>query len=109
MDPIKVYRGVWTEDAYGDPQPPGDAKTWPLWDTFDGFFGPSNPSEPLEVGSNKIISGGEVYIRGTEPTGILPTDQVEIRGKRYDVDGEIGEWSGYAGYKGEQFAVKAAS
>lgn len=109
MEPIIVYRAVTEDDAYGDPKPVGPVSSWPVWNTFQGMFGPSNPSEPLEVGDNKVISGGEVYIRGVVPTGILASDAVGIRGRRFLVDGEVGSWSGYDGYRGDQFAVKAAS
>lgn len=106
MEPIKVYRATAEVDEYGDPKPAGTPDIWPLWDTFDGIFAPSNPDEPLAAGDNKVIRGGVVYIRGAQPTGILDTDQVEIRGKRFNVNGEVGSWSGYDGYKGDQFAVK---
>jgi len=102
---IKVFRPDVQLDEYGDPKP----VAWVLWKAFDGFFAPANPAEALQPGSNTVIHGGVVYIRGAAPTGILATDQVEVRGLRYAVDGAVGEWSGYTGYKGDQFAVKAVT
>lgn len=102
-EPIKVFRSVSVEDEYGDPQP----ATWVLWREIPGLFAPANPTEKLEPGRNTVISGGAVYIRGAEPTGIRATDQVEMRGIRFAVDGDVGSWSGKQGYKGDQFAVKA--
>lgn len=103
-EPIKVFRSVSVDDEYGDPQP----ATWVLWRELSGLFAPANPAEKLEPGRNTVITGGAVYIRGTAPTGITSADEIEIRGTRFAVDGEVGSWSGKQGYKGDQFAVRAA-
>lgn len=103
--PIDVYRATDTEDEYGDPQP----GTFTKGITLLGLFAPSNPSEALEPGKNTVISGGVVYVRTSTKPDVRPTDQVEVAGKRYDIDGDIGHWDGMAGYRGLQFAVKRAS
>lgn len=105
MTQVDVYRASTTEDAYGDPQP----GAWALWETFQGFVGWSNPEEPLQVGRNTVITNRTVYIRGTEPTGILATDQVEVEGVRYAIDGTVGEWVHKDTYIGAQVAIKAVS
>lgn len=112
---LNVYRATYEEDEYGDPQPTLPPAQWPLWKTFSAdmgnfvAFAPSNPSEALDVGRNAVIKGGVVYVRGLVPTGILATDQVEVAGQRFAVDGAVGPWTGYSGYKGDQFAVKATT
>ena len=103
MTTIDVYRWTTTDDEYGDPQPAERE----LFGSFDGKVGWGNPDEPLEPGRNTVITNRTVYIRGDQPSGILATDQVEIDGVKYDVDGAVAEWGDP--HKGTQFAVKAVS
>ena len=103
MTTINVFRAEMVEDVYGDLQPGTPA----LWNTFDGKVGWGNPNESVEPGKNTVITNRTVYIRSTTPTGILSTDQVEIDGIRYDIDGKVAEWGD--DHVGAQFAVKAAS
>ncbi|MET0886251.1 MAG: hypothetical protein ABWX92_07345, partial [Mycetocola sp.] len=64
-----------------------------------------NPNEVAEPGRNTVITNRSVYIRGDAPSGILSTDQVEVEGIRYDIDGAVAEWGDP--HVGTQFALKA--
>lgn len=103
MTAIKVFRATPVEDENGDTQP-GDFE---LWKTFEGRAGWGNPDEAVEPGKNTVITSRTVLFRGAEPSGILPTDQVEIDGIRYNIDGAVGEWGDP--HTGTQFAVKAVA
>jgi len=103
MTTIDVYRATTVEDPYGDPQ----AGVWELWATFDGKAGWGNPDEPLAAGSNTVITNRTVYIRAAAPSGILASDEVEVDGTRYAIDGAVAEWGDP--HKGTQFAVKGVS
>jgi len=97
---IKVYRVTTEEDEYGDPQP----ASWALWKTFEGKVGWGNPDEIAEPGRNSVITNRSVYIRGDAPSGIRASDQVDVDGIRYDIDGAVAEWGDP--HKGTQFALK---
>lgn len=103
MTGIKVYRAGTSEDEYGDTQP----ATWALWKTLDGQVAWGNPNEPLEAGRNTVITNRTVFIRGTAPSGIQASDEIEVDGIRYAIDGAVAEWGDP--HVGTQFAVKAAT
>ena len=71
-------------DAYGDPLP-GDASRV---DVPGCAVAPRYSSEPSERGRQGVIVGLTVY----GPDVFLSTDQVEVRGVLYDVEGEPGFW-----------------
>lgn len=103
MTAISVYRAVTVKDEYGDPQPGVPV----LWETFDSKVGWGNPDESAEPGRNTVITNRTVFIRGDVPSGIRSSDQVEVDGIRYDIEGAVAEWGDP--HKGTQFALKAAS
>lgn len=100
MTDINIYRATVTDDIYGDPQP----AVWSLWKTLNGKSGWGNSNESVAPGRNTVITNRTVYIRGIVASGILSTDQVEIEGIRYSIDGAVAEWGA-----GTQFAVKKAT
>lgn len=92
MSDLLVYRGVPTPDRNNDPRmPPADE--WPLWKTIPGAeFAPGASDEPLPVAANTVTTVGTIYLRGVTDTGILATDEVEVDGGRYVVDGVPAVW-----------------
>lgn len=117
---VTAWRGPVEADPYGNPVQ-GD----PIpWGEFVANVAPNHPSEPVEVGRSAVITGYTVYVEGAEPTGILPTDLIEIRSPLPDtasvserrahllpVDGLVASWyrKSDGAYRGDQFAVKGVS
>ena len=87
---ITIRRASDEADVYGDPIPGvfSDHITW------FGKFSPNNPSEASEVGRNKVIAGGAVYVRDLPVRPDLrPTDRAIVRGVEYEIDGEVNVWA----------------
>lgn len=101
---IGVWRGATTEDPYGNPV----QGTPTLWASFAALVAPNHPEEPAQVGRAAVITGYTIYIEGAAPTGILPTDLVEVRGVKLPVDGIPASWyrKSDGAYRGDQVAVK---
>lgn len=103
---VKVFRGTDATDADGN----SIHGTLSPWKSFRANVAPTNLDEAVEVGRAAAIDGFTVYIPAKAPTGIRPSDLVEIRGTQYPIVGAIGQWVSKRGtYKGDQFAVKVVT
>ena len=88
MERIDVYRGSEAKDEDGNVIQ-GEVK---IWNSFRGLIAPVTVSEsPSEI-SLGVTWDHTIYIRSTEPTGILDTDLIGVRGRRVPVDGAVCEW-----------------
>lgn len=107
MESIIVKRPEVIYDSHGAPQY-GDLV---VWNTFDAFCAPNNPEESNLVGRNAVITGYTIYVTGDEPTGILNTDVIVVRGEDLAVTGRVAPWfNEFTGeYRGDQFAVREAT
>ncbi|PWG60499.1 hypothetical protein [Bifidobacterium catulorum] len=103
MERIDVYRGEATEDEDGN-RVQGPLE---LVASFDGLVAPvSTPETPSESSSGVVVDHA-VYIRGDEPTGILDTDVIGVRGRRVPVDGVPAVWRDVHGrHVGDVVTVK---
>lgn len=105
-EPVKVWRGTAATDPYGNPIQGAPA----VVATLDALVAPSHDGEATEVGRDAVITGYTCYFETGAPTGILPTDLLEVRGVKYPVDGVCASWYSRRGtYKGDQVAVRVVS
>ena len=119
MEPVIVWRGPIEVDEYGgevqgDPEP---VATW------SALVEPKHAGEDVAVGRYARIVGYRIYIEDQGPSGILPTDLIEVRSpappdadllerRRHllPVDGIVGQWLWRDGrHKGDEFSVKVVS
>lgn len=84
---ITVVRPTWVTDAYGDLQPTG---TPTRTDITGCAIAPRSSSDVTEPARQGVLIGLTVYA----PIGadIQPTDQIEVDGDLFDIDGDIGKW-----------------
>ncbi|PJM72336.1 hypothetical protein CS006_10390 [Bifidobacterium primatium] len=88
MERIDVYRGRPVEDEDGNTvQGPLE-----LWRSFTGLAAPVTVSESPTESSHGVPVGYTVYIRSEEPTGVLDTDVIGLRGLMLPVDGLPAVW-----------------
>lgn len=83
-------RAAVVEDPYSG-EPTG--RDWDTADTLalsDLAFNPGSSNEPREVGRNAVITQPEVY--GPVGIDVLAGDRLEIRGRTYEVEGDVSEW-----------------
>ncbi|MDN6587017.1 MAG: hypothetical protein L0K77_06835 [Bifidobacterium crudilactis] len=100
---IDVYRAVNSVDADGEPIPGAIS----LWKSFQAVVAPVTLSDTPDTSSLGVIRGYTVYIRSTEPTGILDSDIICVRGHMLQGDGIVGEMLSRRGvFKGEQLSVR---
>lgn len=117
---ITAWRGSVATDPYGNPVQ-GDPVPWA---SFEANVAPNHPSEPAEVGRSAVITGYTIYVEVAAPTGILPSDLIEVRSPLTDadpiadrrehllpVDGLVASWyrKSSGAYRGDQLAVKAVN
>ncbi|NEG96011.1 hypothetical protein GFD17_04395 [Bifidobacterium sp. SMB2] len=88
MERIDVYRGQASTSEDGDlVQGPLE-----LWRSFTGLAAPVSASESPTESSQGVTVGYTVYVRSGEPTGILDTDVIGLRGLLLPVDGLPAVW-----------------
>lgn len=116
MEPITVWRGAASTDDYGNPIQ-GDPA--PLA-TFSALVAPKHDGETSTPSRYAGITGYQIFIEDQGPTGIRPTDLIEVRSpapagathaqrRAYllPVDGIVGEWRWRDGrHKGDELHVK---
>lgn len=74
------------EDQYGDPIEGESART-----TIEGaYVAPRESSEPSERGRVGVIVGLTLF--APYDTDLLHTDQIEVDGTLYEIEGEPGQW-----------------
>ncbi|TXK17403.1 hypothetical protein [Homoserinibacter sp. GY 40078] len=109
MTAIKVYRAPGaTKDRWGDPQTPPPS-TWPVWATYFGDASWATGDESTEPTRRTITTRREVYIELSRPSGILTTDEVEVDGIRYRIDGTVAEWEEDGEHAGTHFRIEVAA
>lgn len=83
---VKVRRDPGGRDTYGDPVDSTTERT-----TLTGCrFAPGSSTATAGRGRDGIVSTPALYCR-TDPD-LAHTDQVEVDGRLYDVDGEPEQW-----------------
>ena len=100
MTTVVIFRATTEDDVYGDPQP----ATWGTLTTFDAKVGWETPDESKEPTRRSETTRRSVFARGLLGSGIRATDEAEIDGVRYKVDGTIAEWP-----SGTHFVVEVVS
>ncbi len=80
-------------DGFGN-IPAGATQTWEI----GGWQFAPGPSQEMGVGGAQVDTDGTLYgppvaaINSTVPGGILPTDQIQVRGDTYQVIGRVQDW-----------------
>ena len=97
MAVVQVYRAPLKTDGYSD-QVAG--KPVATGDPLTGYYGPNNPSETVSPGEVVAAEGGAVYVRTEAAIDVLDTDELDVDGIRYKVDGVPRDWSGPHGRQG---------
>lgn len=93
MERIDVWRGKAETDADGNTvQGPLTLIT-----SFSGLVAPASTPETVSEESSGVTFDHAIYIRSSEPTGILDTDLIGVRGRRVPVDGVVCEWRKHDG------------
>ena len=88
MERVDVYRGAAEVDADGNPVQ-GEMRHVA---SLMGFAEPVETSQSPGADSQGVARRYTLYFRGPEPTGILDTDCLVVRGKPLMVDGPPLEW-----------------
>ena len=103
---VTIVRSSGT-DAYGDPV----TGTTTRIDIPLCAVAPRTSTEPTERGRQGVIVGKTVYLPDDAPAVPLFTDQLEIAGVLYNIEGEPGEWvNPLTGWKpGTEVAIKRAA
>jgi hypothetical protein len=80
-------------DGFGN-IPAGATLQWQV----PGFQFAPGPSQEMGLGSGQVDTDGTLYgppvtdINAIVPDGILPTDQIQVRGDLYSVIGRVQDW-----------------
>lgn len=88
MERVDVYRGAAEMDGRREP---GAGRDGGMVATLMGFVEPVEASQSPGADSQGVARRFTLYFRG-EPTGILDTDCLVVRGKPLMVDGPPLEW-----------------
>lgn len=88
MEQVDVYRGSSTTDEDGN-RTQDDVS---LWKSFLGLVAPVITAESPSELSLGVTYDHTIYIRSAQPTGILDTDLIGVRGRKVPVDGVVGVW-----------------
>ena len=88
METIEVWRGTATTDVDGNPIQ-GDPA---LVKTLQGLVAPAEHDDQADEGGRPDTLAYTLYIRGSRPTGIQPTDLVKVRGQLLHVNGRPQVW-----------------
>lgn len=91
-------------DVYGDPVTSSTSRT----DLPGCGVAPRYSSEPTDRGRQGVIVGLSLYPPAS--SGLLFTDQIEVSGVLYDIDGSAGVWrSPFTGWApGDEVALRRA-
>lgn len=88
-EPVARYRRTQSgTDGRGDP-----IYTRTKTDLPPALFAPGGISEPVEPGREPVVTEPTLYWRRQWPD-VAASDELEVRGKRYTVEGEPAEWRG---------------
>lgn len=88
MTAVTIFRATTEEDRYGDPK----VESWSTHTSFEAKVGWESPDESNEPTKRTQVTKRTVFARGVKDTGILPTDEAEIDGVRFNIVGSIAEW-----------------
>lgn len=86
---VRVRTTPDTTDQYGDPVPGTTVRT-PIEGAVVAPLLTSGEGETHTIGRNGVVVGYTLYT--PEGVDIRRTDQVEINGDLYDVEGQPGQW-----------------
>ena len=88
METIEVWRGTATTDVDGNPiqGDPAPVKT------LRAMVAPAEHDDQADEGGRPDTLAYTLYIRGSQPTGIQPTDLVKVRGQLLHVNGRPQVW-----------------
>lgn len=92
MESVEVWRGEEATDVDGNAI--HSAPT--LWKTLSALVAPLTEAEVQADSGRSLVVGYTVYVRG-EPTGIIETDSLKVRGEIVPVTGRVAEWVNKAG------------
>ena len=70
--------------------PPEEIRTVPPEAFRDLLVAPGSSSEPAQRMSYRVVIQMTLFLAANP--GIGPLDQITVRGQRYDVDGDPGDW-----------------
>lgn len=103
---VTIVRSAGT-DAYGDPIPGAPTRI----DIQLCGVAPRMSTEPTERGRQGVVVGRSVYLPDDASTIPLFTDQLEIAGVLYDIEGEPGDWTNplTGWHPGSEIAIKRAA
>lgn len=93
MEQITVLRGSTTLDADLN-EIQGPLK--PI-ESFQALVAPVSSTDAPSDSSLGVTVGYTLYIRSPEPTGIVDTDVIEVRGEKLPVAGKPAVWQNRAG------------
>lgn len=95
------------KDQYGDPIPGTTTRI----DIPLCAVAPRTSTEPTERGRQGVIVGKSVYLPDNASTIPLFTDQLEIAGVLYDIEGEPGDWTNplTGWHPGSEIAIRRAA
>ena len=88
METIEVWRGTATTDVDGNPIQGAPA---PI-KTLRAMVAPAEHDDQADEGGRPDTLAYTLYIRGSPPTGIQPTDLVKVRGQLLHVNGRPQVW-----------------
>ncbi|WP_303168576.1 hypothetical protein [Bifidobacterium dentium] len=85
---IEVWRGTATTDVDGNPIQ-GDPAPIKI---LRAMVAPAEHDDQADEGGRPDTLAYTLYIRGSQPTGIQPTDLVKVRGQLLHVNGRPQVW-----------------
>jgi len=101
VEHVEVWRGVETTDVDGNVVQGALA----LWKTFPAYIAPLTEAEVQKDSSRTLTIGYTLYVRG-QPTGIIESDVILVRGEKLPVTGRVTLWISPSGeYKGDVITV----
>lgn len=100
---VRLRRTAPTTDRYGDPAPGAPARVTLVGATI----APRTSADIDDRGRQGVIEGLTLY--APHGTDLIHTDQVEVDGVTYDIDGDPGQWKHPNGWTaGMEVALKRA-
>lgn len=88
METVDIWRGRPVKDADGNTIQGPLTKVG----TLQALVAPATAPETPTDTSPGLTHGYTLYVRSREPTGVVATDLIEVRGERLPVDGEPAVW-----------------
>lgn len=93
METIEIWRGLDTTDADGNPVKGEPSRVG----SFRAMVAPTEHDDQTDETGRPDTLAYTLYVRGSQPTGIQPTDLLMVRGELLHVDGRPQVWHGPRG------------